>query len=177
MGMCISAGLDGAVDFTLHLGDSGIDYARGVGEIEFARRLYRKLKDALSLVAKSLGIPVPEFLFFVEQGEGERPHLHGIIFLPSSKRHQRVIREALRDAVGRDWKPSGSDKTQLEFGTLYEPAGWVAYIVKFNEVTRRSLGDNIFASSRRITQQGREWYEKIREARGLLLPGKALPVH
>src|SRR5581483_4180441 len=44
----IAAGNAGYRDFTLHLGDSGIRYAMGVGEMLFARRIYRRITDALA---------------------------------------------------------------------------------------------------------------------------------
>jgi hypothetical protein len=176
MAMGIAAGDDGAVDFTLHLGDSGIAYGLGVGEMQFARRLYRRITDTLARECPKAGYPVPLFFFAVEQGVGERPHLHGVIFLPEKKVHQRHLRETLCEAVGTDWKPTGRDLTQLEFGSLFEPAGWVRYITKYAELTKHQLGDNIFATPRPITRGGRAWYEAMRTKRGLLLPGKALPI-
>lgn len=176
MAMGIAAGNRGAVDFTLQLGDSGIDYARGVGEMTFARRIYRRIKDALDIECPKAGYPTPAFMFLVEQGEGDRPHLHGVIFLPTSKAQVKHLRKTLLDAVGQDWKPRGRDRTQLELGSLYEPVGWVKYMIKYAQLTETRLGDNLFAASRSITTDGRSWYDDMRIGRGLLLPGKAIPV-
>lgn len=176
MAMGIAAGDQGAVDFTLHLGDSGIAYARGIGEMKFAQRIKRRIEDALDRQCPLAGYPAPDFMFFVEKGQGERPHLHGVIFRPPSKAHQQHLREIMKDAVGRDWMPKGRDLSQLEFGSLYEPAGWIKYITKWTEQTKEQLGDNIFACSRSITRCAQAWYEDIRGERGLLLPGKAVPL-
>jgi hypothetical protein len=144
--------------------------------MQFARRLYRRITDKLARECPKAGYPAPLFFFVVEQGVGERPHLHGVIFLPVKKAHQKHLRETLCEAVGTDWKPSGRDLTQLEFGSLFEPAGWVRYITKYAELTKHELGDNIFAAPRPITRGGRAWYEAMRTKRGLLLPGKAVEV-
>jgi hypothetical protein len=175
MAMGIAAGDNGAVDFTLHLGDSGVAYGLGVGEMQFARRLYRRIIDTLARECPEAGYPAPLFFFVVEKGVRERPHLHGVIFLPAKKAHQKHLRKKLCEAVGTDWKPSGRDLTQLEFGALFEPAGWVQYVTKYVELTKEELGDNIFAAPRPLTRGGRAWYEAIRTRRGLLLPGKAVP--
>jgi len=174
MAMGIAAGNQGAVDFTLHLGDSGIAYARGVGELLFARRLHRRITDALKLKCPRMGYSTPDLFFLVEQGEGERPHLHGVIFAPADKALRRHLRDTLSAAVGTDWKPPGRDKTQLEFGSFYEPAGWVKYMTKWTELTKEKVGDNVFACSWSMTRNGKDWYETVRGGRGLLLPGKAV---
>lgn len=176
MAMGIAAGRQGGLDFTLHLGDSGIAYGMGVGEMQFASRLHRRIRDALIRECPKAGYPAPSFFFLVEQGKGERSHLHGVILAPSMPSHKRHLRTVLRNAVGTDWKPKGRDKTQVEFGSLFEPAGWVKYITKYLELTKGALGNNIFASSRAITQAGQEWYDNMRATRGLLLPGKAVPI-
>jgi len=56
MAMGIAAGSQGAVAFTLHLGDSGIAYAMGTGEMLFARRIYRKITDKLRSGCTDKGI-------------------------------------------------------------------------------------------------------------------------
>ncbi len=176
MAMGIAAGQQGAVSFTLHLGKSGMAYGQGVGEWHFARRLYRRITDALKSGCPSKGLAIPDLAFFVEQGEGERPHLHGFIHAPALKKQQRVIRNILLNAVGRDWKPRGRDRTQLEIKAMYEPIGWIEYIAKFCEVTRSKIGDNIFACSQRVTRDGRSWYKRARQSHDLLLPGGAVAV-
>lgn len=177
MAMGIACGEVGGIDFTLHLGDSGIEYARGDGEIMFARRLYRRIEDTLAK-KNYRSLPKIDFMFFVEQGKSERPHLHGIV-LPGAKltpAKKSLLREAMREAGGTDWKPEGRNKTQAELGTLYEPAGWIAYITKYTEITKAEIGDNVFASSWKITRMGKEWYQEARRTRRLLLPGKAVLV-
>lgn len=176
MAFGIAAANRGASVFTLHLGDSGIAYGRGVGEIEFAQRLYRRIRDALKAKCPPAGYQPPEFFFVVEMGVGERPHLHGVIVLPDKKSHRTHLRAVLRQAVGTDWLPTPEAKTQLHIGSLYEPAGWISYISKYSEQTKESLGDNISACSRGLTQAGRQWYENARTSGDLLFPGKALPL-
>lgn len=176
MAMGIAAGQQGAIDFTLHLGDSGIAYAMGIGEMHFARRMYRRIKDALERECPRKGFPAPEFFFLVEQGVGERPHAHGVMLVPANKSHQKRLRTILRNVAGTDWKPTGRDKTQVEFGSLFEPSGWVNYITKYTEMTMAVLGENIFASSRSITRAGHAWYNIMRDSRGPLLPGKAVKI-
>jgi hypothetical protein len=175
MAMGIACGEVGGLDFTLHLGDSGIEYARGVGEITFARRMYKRIGETLAKKAYR-GLPAIDFMFFVEQGKGERPHLHGIV-LPDSRltpSKKALLRAAMREAGGTDWKPAGHNNTQAELGSLYGPIGWVGYITKYTEITKAEIGDNVFASSRKITTLGREWYKDARRDRRLLLPGKAV---
>jgi len=145
----------------------------GYGEMHFARRIYRRMKDALDRECPKYGLPTPALMFFVEKGVGERPHLHGIIEIPSLRKQVRALREILIDVAGKDWKPSLRDRTQLEIGSFYEPAGWINYITKYEEQTKDYLGDNIFACSRSLTQKARRWYEQILADRGILLPGGA----
>ena len=174
MAMGIAAGSLGAMAFTLHLGDSGIAYAMGVGEMLFAQRIYRRIRDRLRRGCGDRGIERPELAFFVEQGVGERPHLHGFVFVPPVKKHESLVREMLLKAVGRDWKPYGRNRTQLEFEPMYEPAGWIKYITKHPELTKAAIGDNIFAAGRSITHEGERWWDEIKKSRGLLLPGGAV---
>jgi hypothetical protein len=175
MGIAMAA--EGAFDFTLHLGDSAIRHAEGVGEMCFASRIYRRFKGALERSFRVSLIPTPpDLMLFVEQGKDERPHLHGVVLAPTSKRHRRLLRDTLLDAAGRDWKPSGRNRTQLELGLFYEPVGWIGYVTKFHELTKNTVGDNVFACSQRVTQAGRNWYENARSTRVVLLPGRAMAV-
>lgn len=173
MAMGLGAASRGARDFTLHLSDEAITYAQGVGEMKFARRMRRRVEDQLARTFKPLGITPPDFAFFVEQGKGQNPHLHGFIFIPEGST-LKVVRDALRSAGGEGWKPRGKDKTQAEIGMLYEPVGWVGYCSKFSHLTKAQLGDNTFAASNAIRKMGRDWYATIRSERGLLFPRAAL---
>lgn len=175
MAMGIASAANGARDFTLHLDDDVIRYAHGDGDMKFARRMRRRIEDQLAKAFKGLNIEPPPFAFFVEQGLGQRPHLHGFIFIPEGVKPP-FIRNVLRDAGGHGWKPAGKDKTQAEIGTLYEPVGWVGYCTKFSKLTKDQIGDNTFAASRAIRKMGRAWYDDVRKARGLLLPRKAVAI-
>lgn len=172
--MAAGAGAEGARDFTLHMNDAVLDYAVGGDGQSFARRMLRRITDALTSHFKRVGLQAPAVMFFVEQAKGERPHLHGVVMVPDHPDALAIIREALKLAGGTPWKSTPTIDTQVDIGGLPEPVGWVTYITKFKEVTKSRLGSNIFAASQSMRVNGRDWYEGSRSRGALLLPRKAV---
>ena len=171
--MSVAAGKLGARDFTLHLNDAVLEYALGGDGQSFAKRMLRRLKDSLASEYGALGLPTPEFFFQVEQAVGEAPHLHGVVAIsPGSS--LAPLKAGLRKAGGEPWKRTPYVDTQADIGGLAEPVGWASYIGKFTETTKRAVGDNISAATVGMTAMGRNWYQRARTERELLLPGKAV---
>jgi hypothetical protein len=175
-GMAAGAGALGARDFTIHMNDAVLDYASGADGQSFAKRMLRRITDALGSKFGAVGVSPPGVMFFVEQGKGERPHLHGVVMIPSHPEALDIVRDALKQAAGTPWKKTAAVDTQVDIGGLPEPVGWVDYITKFKEVTKAHLGSNTFAASQSMRAIGREWYEKGRREGGLLLPRKAVAI-
>lgn len=175
-GMAAGAGALGARDFTIHMNDAVLDYASGADGQSFAKRMLRRITDALGSKFGAVGVNPPGVMFFVEQGKGERPHLHGVVTIPDHPEALNIVRDALKQAAGSPWKKTATVDTQVDIGGLPEPVGWVDYITKFKEVTKAHLGSNTFAASQSMRALGREWYETGRKDGRLLLPRKAVPM-
>jgi len=175
-GMASAAGLRGARDFTIHMNDAVLSYASGADGKSFAKRMLRRINDALKAKCAPLGLATPDVMFFVEKGRGERPHLHGIITLPDHPDAIAIIRAGLKQAAGSPWKSMLAVDTQVDIGGLSEPVGWLDYITKFKEFTKASLGSNTFAASLGMRACGRDWYEHGRRSGRLILPRKAVPL-
>ena len=175
LAMSVGAGKLGARDFTLHLSDDVLDYALGGDGQSFAKRMLRRLKDSLALEYGKVGMTPPDFLFQVERGRGEKPHIHGVIIAPDDMPLVR-LRAALRKAGGDPWKKTPHVPTQVDIGELPEPVGWVGYIIKFAEITKKDVGDNTFAATLGMRAIGKDWYQRARMIGELLLPGKATPI-
>tara|TARA_R110002051_G_scaffold37159_6_gene80049 strand:+ start:2168 stop:3382 length:1215 start_codon:yes stop_codon:yes gene_type:complete len=175
-GMAAGAGALGARDFTIHMNDAVLDYASGADGQSFAKRMLRRITDALGSKFGAVGVSPPGVMFFVEQGKGERPHLHGVVMIPSYPEALNIVRDALKQAAGSPWKKTATVDTQVDIGGLPEPVGWVDYITKFKEVTKAHLGSNTFAASQSMRAIGREWYAKGRREGRLLLPRKAVAI-
>lgn len=174
--MAAGAGALGARDFTIHMNDAVLDYASGADGQSFAKRMLRRITDALGSKFGAVGVNPPGVMFFVEQGKGERPHLHGVVMIPDHPEALHIVRDALKQAAGSPWKKTPTVDTQVDIGGLPEPVGWVDYITKFKEVTKAHLGSNTFAASQSIRAIGRDWYEKGRQEGRLLLPRKAVAI-
>jgi hypothetical protein len=174
--MAAGAGALGARDFTIHMSDGVLDYASGADGRSFAKRMLRRITDALGSKFGAVGVSPPGVMFFVEQGKGERPHLHGVVMIPDHPEALDLVRDALRQAAGSPWRRTATVETQVDIGGLPEPVGWVDYITKFREVTKAQLGSNTFAASHSMRALGREWYETGRKDGRLLLPRKAVPM-
>lgn len=175
-GMAAGAGALGARDFTIHMNDAVLDYASGADGQSFAKRMLRRITDALGSKFGAVGVIPPGVMFFVEQGKGERPHLHGVVMIPDHPDALNIVRDALKQAAGSPWKKTATVDTQVDIGGLPEPVGWVDYITKFKEVTKAHLGSNTFAASQSMRAIGREWYENGRREGRLLLPRKAVAI-
>jgi hypothetical protein len=174
-GMSVAAGKRGGRDFTLHLNEEVMDYALGGDGKSFAKRMHRRLKDALASAYGAAGLATPDFFFQVERGRGEAPHIHGVILVPDGS-SLTLLRDALRRAGGEPWKRARHISTQVDIGELSEPVGWVGYISKFAEITQEAIGDNTFAATFGMRAIGKGWYQKARMRGELLLPGKATPI-
>lgn len=175
-GMASAAGASGARDFTIHLNDEVLDYAWGRDGQSFAKRMLRRIADALGAKCRAAELEPPGVMFFVEQGRGERPHLHGVVMIPNHPEALHLVRDALKRAGGSPWKKTAAVDTQVDIGGLPEPVGWVDYITKFKELTKAHLGANTFAASQSMRAVGRVWYEKGRREGRLLLPRKAVRI-
>lgn len=173
-GMASAAGAMGARDFTIHLNDAVLDYALGGDGQSFAKRMLRRITDALAAKFRAVGLQPPGIMFFVEQGMGERPHVHGVVLVPNHPDALSIIRDALKQAAGSPWKSTPTIDTQVDIGGLPEPVGWIDYITKFRAITEAHIGASTFAASQSMRAIGREWYEKGRREGASLLPRKAV---
>jgi len=174
--MASSAGAAGARDFTLHLNEAVLAFALGGDGTSFAKRMLRRMKDALAAEFGAVGLFPPDFFFQVEQATGQAPHLHGVVIIGPDPRALALTRDACGKAGGTPWKTSPHINTQVDIGGLPEPVGWVSYITKFREVTKSSIGANTFAATMGIRSMGKAWYQAMRASGGVVLPRKATPI-
>lgn len=161
--------LDGvALTFNLNLGSDVIamaheaQKARGIG---FARFVRDRITKKLRAVARSFGIEVPDFFFWVEADRADRAHLHGVIVMPWGQDMMKVhrkIRRALKAAGGR-WRPTDSGR-QLFTQRIRYPAGWVGYVTKWANLTRLRIADgNTVAATSKLRRAAKDWYSHARE--------------
>jgi len=155
---------DRYIPFTLNLSPSLVERAYNTKNRTFASALLLILSKTLKNKFKtSVDLLLAVEIDNKRNPEIGRPHVHGIIALPSSdglpsKKDEEKIRDAFHQA-NREYPTQGFDRYAVKFSEKRNKAYWGSnYMTKDVNKTRQFLDEKVTATSRSIQQDGERYF-------------------
>tara|TARA_R110002072_G_scaffold70478_11_gene170123 strand:- start:7334 stop:7825 length:492 start_codon:yes stop_codon:yes gene_type:complete len=142
----------GGLAITINLSDQILEDAMNA-----SKGTMNHLRDRFTkLLSRRIGHK-PNVLLFGEQGEGQKPHIHGVVELTNTAEHREAIRAAGEVLSGFDLLKRGRARI-VDVQPLYDPEKWAGgYLSKYRATTKRVFGsERVVVYSRPLGEGGKE---------------------
>lgn len=111
------------------------------------------------VLKKHLG-RVPDYGFVVEATARGKLHIHGGVECTHDE--LPVIKEALRYAGGKDWKPCRRGEKQVHFRELFFPLGWTRYSFQDRPKAKRLIKGTSLVITNPLRRRAKQTYVAVK---------------
>jgi len=130
---------------------------------EAQKPFHSHIQDRVRRALKSGFGELVDFYFIIENGLGERPHIHGAVDLERTSQNRHALRAALHRVSG-GWVARNKSGYRVHTLELYAPVKWVHYTFKRDASARRSLSIyDPLCMTQGLSQKAKVQWELMRE--------------